>query len=341
MLKFYQEEDADPSVLSGCRVAVIGYGGLGRPMALNLRDSGVQVVIGNIVDDYRERAQREGFDAVPIDVAVGSADVIFVLIPDAVIPECFERDIAPALRPGASICFASGYVLAYDLISPPANVDVLLLGPRMPGRSVRHTYLSGTGYLSCVNVEADVSGHARDRLLALAHAGGALRRGAFELSAVQEATLDLLIEQTLGVYLGLCIQHVFRLGTARDLPPEALVIELYMSGELSRTIDEFACEGFYNSLKGHSLTALYGGFTRTEAAGNGNIEEVIGVALDDIMTGEFARRCQSEFSAGAPTVNMIRDFLSAPNPMSDAEARVRSVLSSVTGKEPSRLGELL
>jgi len=338
MLKFYHEEDADLSVLSGARVAVIGYGGLGRPMALNLRDSGISVIIGNIADSYRDRSQDEGFAVVPIDVAVRDADVIFVLIPDAVIPECFERDIAPALRPGAAVCFASGYVLAYQLVCPPPNVDVMLLAPRMPGRSVRRAYLSGTGYLSCISVEADVSGRAHDRLLALALAGGGLRRGAFELSAVMETTLDLLIEQTLGVYLGLCIQQVFRLGTDRDLPPEALVIELYMSGELSQTFDEFACDGFYNSLKGHSLTALYGGFARTEATGNGSIEDLIRVALDDIMSGEFARRCQNEFTAGAPTVSMIRDFLSLPNSMSEAEVRVRAALSPGAGSQSGRRG---
>jgi ketol-acid reductoisomerase len=331
MLRFYREQDADPAALATGQVAVIGYGGLGRPMALNLRDSGLAVTVGNIADTYRQTARRDGFDPAPISAAAAAADLVFVLLPDAVIPGCFAAEIAPALRPGTAVCFASGYALAYGLVRVPDGNDVLLFAPRMPGTSVRSTYLDGTGYVSCLSVEADATGRARDRLLALALAGGGLRRGAYQLNAVNEAALDLLVEQTLGVYLGLCIQSVFRLGTDAGLPAEALVLELYMSGEMSRTFDGFAREGFYSSLGGHSLTALYGGFVRTQDADGAEMERMVSAALKDITSGGFARRFQEELAAGAPLLEVIRGFVAEPSPMSEAESRVRAVLGNGNG----------
>src|SRR6266511_1819841 len=118
---FYREGDADPDGLSGQTIAVVGYGNLGRSMALNLRDSGLTVTVGNVDDDYRARADSEGFEVGGIGEAVATADV-YVLIPDEVIPEVFREDVAPRLRPGACVCFASGYVLAYGLVVPPGGV---------------------------------------------------------------------------------------------------------------------------------------------------------------------------------------------------------------------------
>src|SRR6266536_2862055 len=159
---FYREGDADPDGLSGQTIAVVGYGNLGRSMALNLRDSG-------------------------LTVTVGTADDVYVLIPDEVIPEVFRDEVAPRLRSGACVCFASGYVVAYGLVEPPDGVDVLLLAPRMLGEEVRKTYLDGSGFLSYVSVERDATGKAKARLLGLAGAAGSLRRGALELTAAKEA----------------------------------------------------------------------------------------------------------------------------------------------------------
>jgi len=130
---FYREGDADPDGLSGQAIAVVGYGNLGRSMALNLRDSGLAVTVGNLDDDYRVTAQAEGFRVSAIAEADATADVVYVLIPDELIPEVFRDEIAPRLRSGACVCFASGYVVAYGLVEPPEGVDVLLLAPRMLG----------------------------------------------------------------------------------------------------------------------------------------------------------------------------------------------------------------
>ena len=241
---FHTRDDADPAALDGATVAVLGYGNLGRSMALNLRDSGLTVVVGNRDDEYRRAAAGDGMDVTDIATAVARADVVYVLLADEEIPDVYPSDIAPYLRRRSAVCFGSGYVLAFGLVTPAADVDVLLLAPRMLGEEVRTRFLDGRGFFSYVSVEQDASGTAEARLLALALACGTLARGAMRLSATQEAHLDLLIEQTVGPYLGTAIQLAFDTGVAHGLPPEALVLEMYMSGEMSRTFQTFAEVGF-------------------------------------------------------------------------------------------------
>lgn len=325
-LKFYFEGDANPNALTGQRVAVIGYGNLGRSLALNLRDSGVPVIVGNTADAYRDQALADGFAVCSIAEAAAAGDVAFVLLPDAVIADCCEREVNPALRRGSALCFASGYALTFGLVAPPPDADVIILAPRLPGELVRGAYLDGTGFVSCLSVEADVTGAARSRLLALAHAVGALRRGAFELPASDETLLDLLVEQTVGVYLGLGIQLAFSAGVAAGLPAEALVLELYMSGELARTLESFAAQGLFTSISRHSKAALYGGFIRTSEIDGAALEAMFLATLADIRDGGFARRLREEMNAGAPTISAIQEILDAPGPIPDAEASVRQAL---------------
>jgi ketol-acid reductoisomerase len=237
---FYTAADADPRALDGQTTCVVGFGHLGSSMARNLRDGGLAVTVANVDDEYRAVAVDDGFAVGDIAPLVADADVVFVLVPDEVIPTVFRAEIAPSLRPGAAVVFASGYCLAYRYVDPPADVDVLLLAPRMLGDEVRRAAVDGTGFVSYLSVERDASGNARARLLALAHAAGALRIGALELSAEQEATLDLFVEQTVGPYLGTAIQLAFEVGTAAGLPAEAVVLELYQSGEMARTFQTFA-----------------------------------------------------------------------------------------------------
>ena len=325
--RFYTDADADPHFLDGHRVAVIGYGTLGRSIALNLRDSGVAVLVGNIADSYADQAIADGFVPLAIAEAAEQADEVLVLLPDEVIPGCFNEEIAPRVRPGAAVCFASGYVLAYGLVTPPPGVDVLLLAPRMSGALVRERYRDGQGFFSCVAVEKEESGNASARLLALARAAGSLRRGAVELPAVKEALLDLLVEQTFGVYLGLSLQLAFRLGVEAGLPPEAMVLELYMSGEMANTIESFAESGFYSSLSNHGLTALYGGFIRTGEVDTDGMERMFRTAIEEIRDGTFAKRFQRELADGYPTVAAIREIIGGGDPISQAERRVRAALN--------------
>lgn len=323
---FYREQDADPTILQGQCVAVIGYGNLGRSMALNLRDSGASVVVGNIDDAYRRTAADDGFEVFDIADAVEAGCLIYLLIPDEAMPACWAAEVRPHLRPGQAVVFASGYPLAFGLLDLPTKIDVLLLAPRMLGEEVRRTYRAGEGFFAYVSVEQDASGRATERLLALAAATGCLRRGAMPLSARQEALLDLLIEQTVGPYLGTAIQLAFFLGVEAGLPPEAMVLEMYMSGEMARTFQAFAEAGFMESVGWHGAAAQYGGFIRTLEVDREAMQQMFSSTLEDIRSGGFARRFQEEHDAGYPTLASIEAVKEAGHPMTEAENRVRAAL---------------
>jgi ketol-acid reductoisomerase len=326
---FYRASDADPSGLHGQTVAVIGYGNLGRSVAMNLRDSGVTVTIGNIEDQCYTDAARDGFAVHSIADAVAVADVVFVLLADEVIPGCYRSSIEPYLRHGSALCFASGYVLAYDLISPSAEVDVLMIAPRMLAEEVRRTFQSGQGYVSYVSVEQDATGRAEDRLLALSSAMGTLQRGALRLSAQQEALLDLFVEQAFGSLLGLSVQLSFELGVQAGLPPDAMVLEMYMSGEMSRTLQVFADHGFYKSVPHHGMVAMYGGYMGTLEFDAQSIEQAFRTTLENIRSGGFARQFQKEQADGYPTLGAIQEITETPSELAKAEERVWAALAHV------------
>jgi ketol-acid reductoisomerase len=321
-VRIYSASDASAGSLAGESVAVLGYGNLGRTAALNLRDSGVKILVGNREDDYRRLACAEGFE-VTSTAEAAAADIVYVLLPDEVIPEVFARDIAPALRPDSAIAFASGYALAFDLVHPPATVDVLLVAPRMGGAAARTRYLAGEGFWACINVEADRSGRARTRMLGLAEALGILRAGAIELSAADEATLDLFVEQTIGPLLGAAIMAAFHVGQDAGLPPEALVMEMYMSGEMESVFQGFRELGFLRASEAHGPTALFGGMLRTFDLDPGALANDFRAVVDDIRSGGFARRFQDEARNGYPLLEMARAMIHGASPITEAEHRLR------------------
>ena len=320
---FVDASEAEAGALAGSTVAVVGYGNLGRSIALNLWDAGVSVVVGNIDDPYRISAHEDGLPALDIAEATGRADVVWLLVPDEVMSECYEGSIAGVLREGSALCLSSGYALAYDRIKPSPDVDVLMVAPRMLGEQVRRTFQEGTGFISYLSVEQDASGRARQRVLALADAVGALRRGAMWLDARHEAILDLFIEQTVGAYLGTAIQLAFQLGVEAGIPPEALVLEMYQSGEMSRTFQTFAELGFMRSAAVHGAVAEFGGFVRTLEVDRAEMERVFRHVLDEITSPAFADRLQRELEEGSPTLRTIEEITSGADPMTEAELEVR------------------
>jgi ketol-acid reductoisomerase len=330
-LRFFSAKDATPDALSGERVAVLGYGNLGRAIALNLRDSGVTpLLVGNIADEYAGQARDDGFQVVSIAEAVHNADVVLVLLPDEILPEVFDADIAPQLLPGAALVFASGYSLAYDLINPPGNIDLLLLAPRMGGEHVRERFLNGDGFFAYLAVEQDSSQRAWPRLLGTAHASGALQAGALELDARREADLDLFVEQTLGAAVGVAIMSAFALGVEAGIPPEAMVLEMYMSGEMETVFQAFRQRGFFRAADFHGPTAMYGGFVRTMQLMMSDLGSRFQETLSEIRSGEFARQFQAERESGYPTLSQAAKMAAEEGPIAEpiaqAEARVRAVM---------------
>jgi ketol-acid reductoisomerase len=334
-LDVYTHADADRAALAGATIAVIGYGNLGSSMATNLRAAGLSVVVGNRDDEFADRATEDGFVVTDVGRAVAAADVVYVLISDEAIPACFAADIAPALRRGSAVCFASGYCLAFGLVEPPRDVDVLLLAPRMIGSAVSRDG-GPDGYVAYVNVEQDASGSARERLLALADAAGALDRGAFVVSAADEAAIDLLVEQTVGPYIGLALQLAFEVGVEGGLPAEAMVLELYQSGEMAETFRRFAEHGFYRAVEEHGATAQYGGYLRTLELDSEAMRRQFRGVLEDIRSGGFAQRMQAEQDGGSPVLALIAALTAGDDPMSRAESAVRATLDSAVSPTAPR-----
>ena len=323
-VRIYRAGDAPSGALAAERVAVLGYGHLGRSAAFNLRDSGIKIRIGNRHDEYAGQAHADGFDVVPLSMAA-SDDIVCVFLPDEVIPDVFAREVVPALRPGSAVVFASGYSLSFDLVHPPDTIDVILVAPRMAGVSARAHYLAGKGFWACVGVEADRSGRARARMLGLAEAIGALRAGAIETSAKTEATLDLFIEQTLGPLLGAAIMAAFEIGREAGIAAEALVLEMYMSGEMEAVFRGFREVGFFRASEDHGPTALFGGMTRILEMDREAIAVRFRAVLEDIRSGGFARRFQEEAANGYPMLDMARAMIHGTSPISEAEERLRQL----------------
>ena len=327
-IRVFGEDHGDLAALDGKTVAIIGYGGLGGPLAANLRDStAAKIIVGSRPDADAERAREEGFPVFSIGEATQQADVVLLLVPDEVQRAVFDAEIGPRLRDNSAVVFASGYNLAFDPIDVPPQVDVLLFAPRMVGKSIRQKYLAGQGYFSYVSVERDATGQGWPLVLGIAKGAGSLRCGALHICAKDEAELDLFGEQALGPWLGAAILTGFQVGLDAGLPPEGLLLEMYLSGEMSQTFQAMADEGFLRSVKLHGYTAAFGGMMRSMSINHELIAESMKEALDDIRSGAFARKLQAEVEAGYPSLPMLDAMLASDNTINQVEDSLRSRLA--------------
>ena len=292
----FTAQHADLAILAGQTVAVIGYGNQGRAQALNLRDSGIDVIIGNRGDDYRERAANDGFVALPIADACKRADIAFLLIPDEVLPKVFGSDIAPHMREGAALVLASGYAVAFDEIEIADNIDVLLIAPRMIGVGVRERYLTKEGFYCLVGVHHDATSTAQARMLALTAGLGGLQKPAIEVTCKQEAVLDLFNEQAFGPAFGHVLLTATRVLLDHGLPPEAVLVEMYMSEEMSYTYRKMADIGLIKQTHFHSKTAQYGAMSRALRFLGMGLRDKMERVYKDIDSGAFAREWQGSFA---------------------------------------------
>ena len=296
----YFEEDAKDytKMLEGKKITVIGYGNQGRAQALNLRDSGCRVIIGNIEDKYKQRAIQDNFEVFGIEEAVRQADIIFILIPDENIPDIFENSIRKNLKEGALINFASGYNIAFELVKPPENIDVIMIAPRMIGVGVRQRYLSGQGFYSLVSVYQNYSGQAKKLLLALCKALGSLKAGAIEVTMKQEAILDLFNEQAFGPAFGRLLLTAINVLIKNGIQPEAVLCEMYLSEEMSYIYKKFKEIGIVKQMALHSHTSQYGSLTRSikYLRLGKELEKKFQETFNDIASGNFAKEWQSKLA---------------------------------------------
>jgi ketol-acid reductoisomerase len=337
-MRLYHDEDASLDLLNGKTIAVIGYGNQGRAQALNLRDSGLNVIIGNRADHYAAHAQADGFTVHAIETAVSLAAVVMLLIPDEVMPAVFAEAVTPRLREEAVLVFASGYTVAFGQIAPPPGVDVVLVAPRMIGEGVRERFAAGLGFPAFIGVAQDTSGHAREVAFALAKGIGATRVGVAEVTFAQEAELDLFTEQCFGPAFGSVLMSSVNLLLDEGYPPEAILLELYMSGEFAYTLGKIAEMGTVEQTTLHSTTSQYGSMSRGIRFQIPALREKLRAGLEEIRSGAFAREWAEEQADGAPTLEMLREA-ARDMPLYALETELRQALGTATDRpdiEPAR-----
>lgn len=311
--------------LRGQKIAVIGYGNQGAAQAQNLRESGAQVIIGNIEDDYRQRAEAAGFTVLPIAEAVAQADTVMILIPDEVMPEVYEKSIRPSLKPGSALCFASGYNITYGLIRCPAGIDVILLAPRMIGRGVRELYQNRAGFFSFIAIQQDATGNAKNVLLALCWGVGTLWKGAVEVTFKMETELDLFNEQGFGPAFGRVLLSAINTLLEAGYPKEAVLLEIYMSGELGYICQTMSEVGLIEQLDDHSQTSQYGAISRGLKFLLVNVARPMKGILRSITAGKFAREWSWEQRTGKLRYRFLR-AMALRQPIKKLEESVRKEL---------------
>ncbi|MGB2695567.1 MAG: ketol-acid reductoisomerase [Dehalococcoidia bacterium] len=332
-IRAFGDNDGDLRHLNGRTIAFIGYGNQGRAQALNLRDSGIaNIIVGTQSDESFTQADADGFLVSAVAEAAERADVLFLLVPDEVLPDVFAASIAQHLQAKDAIVFASGYNLTYEGVALPSNVDVLLLAPRMIGRQLRKLYERGEGFYSYVSVEQNASGNAWPLVLALAKGIGTLRLGAFELSARDETLLDLYGEQGLGALIGMLYFTALDVGLKAGIPAEALILDLYLSGEMAETFEAMAEFGFVEQSRLHSLTSQYGGMTRSMRVDREALRKHLESAIDEIKSGAFAKEWAAERASGYENFNRFRELGRQANPFEPIEQRIRDALKEAQAR---------
>ncbi len=305
-MQVYYDKDADLSIIQSRTVAIIGYGSQGHAHANNLKESGVNVVVG-LRPGSSSRAKAEGAGLAVADVAeaVRGADVIMILAPDEHQARLYREEIEPNLKKGAAIAFAHGFNIHFQQIQPAASHDVIMIAPKGPGHLVRSTYKDGGGVPSLIAVYQDATGQAKDIALSYASANGGGRAGIIETNFREETETDLFGEQVV-----LCggttalVQAGFETLVEAGYAPEMAYFECLH--ELKLIVDLMYEGGIANMRYSISNTAEYGDFTRGPRIINDDTRAEMRRILAEIQQGEFAREFIQENQAGAATLKARR-----------------------------------
>jgi ketol-acid reductoisomerase len=325
MARVYTDSDASLEPLKNKTIAVIGYGIQGRAQAMNLRDSGLRVVVGLRKGGKSwDLAVSERFEVYEVEEAVKRADVVLVLIPDMEQPKVWERQIGPFLKEGAVVDFAHGFNIHYGLIKPPRHVDVVMVAPKAPGKAVREEFLAGRGVPALVAVHQDYSGSALKYALALAKGIGATRAGVIETTFAEETETDLIGEQTVLVGgLMELIKRGFEVLVEMGYQPEVAYFEVLNEAKL--IMDLIWQRGIYGMLNGVSDTAKYGGLTVGPKVIDEDVKDKMRQAAFRVKSGEFAKEWVEEYSKGAPTLKRLMEAVKN-HPIEQVGTQMRKLL---------------
>ncbi|MEM9455087.1 MAG: ketol-acid reductoisomerase [Myxococcota bacterium] len=304
-MQMFFGDDVDGSVFEGRRVAVVGYGSQGRAHALNLRDSGVDTVVGLRPEGSSWRqAQEDGWSPMTPADAVAEADLVAMLIPDMAQPAVFEEVVASRLRPGAALLFAHGFNVHYDQINAPDHCDVLLVAPKGPGDLVRRQYTEGRGVPCLLAVEQDATGKGQARALAYADGIGGTRAGVLQTTFAEETETDLFGEQA--VLCGGASELVvrgFETLVEAGYQPEVAYFECLH--ELKLIVDLLHEGGLAKMHQFVSETAKYGDLTRGHRVVDDSASQRMREVLQEVRDGTFAREWIQENRTGKPQYNRL------------------------------------
>jgi ketol-acid reductoisomerase len=304
MAMIYYDKDVELDALRGRKVAVIGYGSQGHAHAQNLRDSGIDVVVGLRPGRSWEQAENDGFTVLPVAEAASVADVLMILLPDERQPEVYAREIRPNLRRGQALAFAHGFNIHFSQVVPPADVDVFLVAPKGPGHLVRRVYTEGGGVPALIAVHQNVTGRAKDLALAYSKAIGATRAAVIETTFKEETETDLFGEQAV-----LCggLSHLIKAGfetlVEAGYQPEVAYFECLHEMKL---IVDLLYEGGLAYMR-HSIsdTAQWGDFTAGPRIITEETKREMKKLLEEIQTGVFAKGWILENQSNRPVFNAI------------------------------------
>jgi ketol-acid reductoisomerase len=306
-LELMYDKDADISLVKGKKIAIIGYGSQGHAHALNLKESGVDVVVGLREDSSsRPKAEKAGLTVKTPGDAAKWADLVMILVPDEKQKSLYESEIVSGLEEGNALLFAHGFNIHFGKIIAPSNVDVFMIAPKGPGHTVRREYVNGSGVPCLIAIHQDKSGSAKDLALSYAAAIGGTKVGVFETTFKEETETDLFGEQTvLCGGLTSLIKAGFETLVEAGYAPEMAYFECLH--EVKLITDLIFEDGIANMRYSVSNTAEYGDVTRGSRIIDAGVKERMKEVLTEIQTGKFADEWLAESEAGNPNFNKLRE----------------------------------
>ena len=305
MVKVYYDENVATDELKGKTIAIVGYGSQGHAHAQNLRDNGHNVIIGLREGKSAQAAKEDGFDVFPVKEAAAKADLIMILAPDEIQGALYENEIAPSLEAGNSLVFAHGFNIHFDVITPPADVDVFLVAPKGPGHLVRRTFTEGFAVPALYAVYQDATGKAQETALAYAKGIGATRVGVLETTFKEETETDLFGEQAvLCGGLTSLIEAGFETLVEGGYQPELAYFEV--CHELKLIIDLIYEGGFGKMRESISNTAEYGDYVSGPRVITSDVKDRMKDVLTDIQNGNFAKGFVDDNANGFANFKQMR-----------------------------------
>ncbi len=324
-MKIYYDSDADLGLLQGKKVAIIGYGSQGHAQAQNLRDSGVDVIVGQRKGGPNyDLAKEHGFEPVSAGEAAENAQVVQILTPDHVQAKLYEEEVAPQMTEGKTLVFSHGFNIHFGQIQPALYIDVVMVAPKGPGHLVRSEYERGAGVPSLVAIHQDSTGNALETALAYAKGIGATRAGVIETTFKEETETDLFGEQTV-----LCggVSELVKAGydtlVEAGYQPEIAYFECLH--ELKLIVDLFYQGGLSFMRYSVSDTAEYGDYTRGKRIITEDTRKAMREILAEVQSGDFAREWIAENEAGRPKFTAMRSQ-EKEHPVEEVGAKLRAMM---------------